>query len=100
MTVILLYSLLNQEQLKDGDHDYPPIAHVVGYLISCLGLAQLPIFAVYAICKQKDESSIWMVTQIQLLFAFHKFFLFVENQKCIPTDSFVGSTRRCLKLKV
>lgn len=71
MTAILLYSLLNQEQLKDGDHDYPPIAHVVGYLISCLGLAQLPIFAVYAICKQKDESSIWMVTQLQLPIAFH-----------------------------
>lgn len=60
MTTILLYTLFNLEPLKDGDHDYPPIAHTIGYLISCLGLAQLPIFAVYAICKQK-ENSLWKV---------------------------------------
>jgi solute carrier family 6 (neurotransmitter transporter, glycine) member 5/9 len=63
MTVILVYTLLNLSPLKNGDIEYPPVAHIVGYCISGLGLIQLPIFAIYAICKQK-ESSLWKVISI------------------------------------
>lgn len=56
MTVILVYTLLNLEPLKDGDRDYPPIAYAIGIGISCLGLIQLPVFAIYAICVQKEKT--------------------------------------------
>lgn len=56
MTVILVYTLLNLQTLKDGDNDYPPIATFIGRCISALGLMQLPIFAIYAICKQKEDT--------------------------------------------
>ncbi|KAL7022830.1 hypothetical protein ACKWTF_012398 [Chironomus riparius] len=56
MTVILVYTLLTLEPLKDGDRDYPQIAYVIGWCISALGLIQLPIFAIYAICKQKGNT--------------------------------------------
>lgn len=65
MTVILFYSLWNLEPLKNGSNDYPPVAHIVGYCISGLGLIQLPIFAIYAICKQ-NENSLWKVNEIEL----------------------------------
>lgn len=53
MSVILGYTLFTLEPLKDGDRNYPQIAYVIGWCISALGLIQLPIFAIYAIYKQK-----------------------------------------------
>lgn len=64
MTVILVYTLSNLEPLKDGDADYPPLAYFIGRCLSSLGLLPLPIFAIYAICSQKEES-LWKV-------AYHK----------------------------
>jgi solute carrier family 6 (neurotransmitter transporter, glycine) member 5/9 len=61
MSVILAYTLWTLEPLKDGDRDYPPIAHVIGWCITALGVIQLPIFAIYAIYKH-PESSLRMVT--------------------------------------
>lgn len=52
MSIILAYALWTLEPLKDGDRDYPQIAYVIGWCISGLGLIQLPIFAIYAICKE------------------------------------------------
>jgi hypothetical protein len=88
MTVILVYTLLNLSPLKNGDIDYPPVAHIVGYCISGLGLIQLPIFAIYAICKQK-ESSLWKVNKIDrnLISIFH--FCLLNNN-----DSFSLSLNR------
>lgn len=53
MTAILIYTLFNLEPLKDGDHDYPPIAYFIGRCIAALGLLQLPLFAFYSIWKQE-----------------------------------------------
>lgn len=58
MTVILIFSLTTLEPLKDNDKSYPEIAYFIGRCITCLGLLQLPIFAIYAICKQKDDTLI------------------------------------------
>lgn len=60
MTAIMVYTLFNLEPLKDGDNDYPAVAYIIGRFISSLGLLPLPIFAIYAICKQKEDS-LWMV---------------------------------------
>jgi solute carrier family 6 (neurotransmitter transporter, glycine) member 5/9 len=60
MTAIMVYTLFNLEPLKDGDRDYPAVAYIIGRFISSLGLLPLPIFAIYAIYKQKEES-LWMV---------------------------------------
>lgn len=56
MSVILAYTLWTLEPLKDGDRDYPKIAHVIGWGITALGLIQLPIFAIYAIYKQEGRT--------------------------------------------
>lgn len=63
MTVIMIYTLANLEPLKDGGHDYPPMAYIIGRCISSLGLLPLPIFAIYAICSQK-EKTLWKVTEL------------------------------------
>lgn len=68
MTVIMIYSLLTMETLKDGDHDYPPIAIFIGRCISTLGLIQLPLFAIIAIYKQKEET-LWKVKFEQSFFS-------------------------------
>lgn len=74
MTVILGYTLYNLEPLKISDDiDYPPVAHVIGYCITALGLVQLPIFAIYAIYKQKESS----LLKVSVL---HKFAIYNEFQ--------------------
>lgn len=60
MTVILIYNLITLKPLKDGDNEYPAIAHYIGMCISALGLIQLPAFAIYAICTQKEDT-LWKV---------------------------------------
>lgn len=62
MTVILVYTLWNLEPLRISENiEYPPLAHIIGYGITGLGLIQLPLFAIYAIFTQK-ESSLWKVS--------------------------------------
>lgn len=56
MSTILVYTLFNLEPLKDGDQDYPPLAYLIGRCITSLGLIQLPIFAIYAVFTQKEET--------------------------------------------
>lgn len=57
MSVILAYTLVTLKPLQDdNDRDYPQVAYVIGWCISALGLIQLPIFAIYAICKQKGDN--------------------------------------------
>lgn len=87
MTVILIYTLINLEPLKDGDRDYPPVAHIIGMCISALGLVQLPAFAIYAICTQKKDT-LWEVKncQQQNFMNVYKNISFTENQKCIPPN--------------
>ena len=63
MTVILVYTLITLEPLKDGDREYPMIAHVIGMCITALGLVQLPAFAIYAICTQKEDT-LWKVNKV------------------------------------
>jgi solute carrier family 6 amino acid transporter-like protein 5/7/9/14 len=72
MTAILLYFFAVTKTLPqavDGNSktgfpgiDYPTAAHVMGFCITCLGLIPLPLFAVYAIIKQK-ESTVWRVSE-------------------------------------
>lgn len=68
MSVILGYTLFTLEPLKDGDRNYPQVAYVIGWCISALGLIQLPIFAIYAIYKQKGVT---MMEVRKLKFLFH-----------------------------
>lgn len=88
MSVILGYTLFTLEPLKDGDRNYPQIAYVIGWCISALGLIQLPIFAIYAIYKQKGVTM--MEVRIFLKINFTKK-LIIFNQKFKgafkPTDS-------------
>lgn len=56
MSVILLYTLITLEPIKDGDNEYPSIAITIGWCISALGLIQLPLFAVIAIYNQNGKT--------------------------------------------
>lgn len=67
MTIILVYTLLNLEPLKDGDQDYPETAYFVGRCITSLGLIQLPLFALYAIFTQRENT---LIEVCLLLFAY------------------------------
>nr|XP_032292681.1 sodium-dependent nutrient amino acid transporter 1 isoform X1 [Drosophila virilis] len=60
MAAVLLYTLLNMNELTYKGVAYPHIAHVFGYFLAGLGLLQLPGWALYAFYKQrKTEGSFW-----------------------------------------
>ena len=63
MSVILLYTLFTLEPVTYDGYVYPKIAYTIGWCISGLGLIQLPIFAIYAIYKQKGDS-LWEVIKL------------------------------------
>lgn len=94
MTVILVYTLLNLEPLKDGDHDYPPIAYVIGWCITGLGLIQLPAFAIYAIWKQEEETFLEVRIPSYLSFENLSDENISESQSRISSNCKMGATRR------
>ncbi|XP_017865900.1 PREDICTED: sodium-dependent nutrient amino acid transporter 1 isoform X1 [Drosophila arizonae] len=60
MAAVLLYTLLNMEELTYKGVPYPRIANVFGYILAALGLLQLPGWAFYAYYKQrKNGSTFW-----------------------------------------
>jgi solute carrier family 6 (neurotransmitter transporter, glycine) member 5/9 len=63
MTLIVLYTLWRYEAPKDGGQDYPPLAHVIGWLLTTLGLIQVPLFAIYKIHYSKGIT-LWEVRLI------------------------------------
>lgn len=93
MTIILIFSLTTLEPLKDNGKSYPEIAYFIGRCITCLGLLQLPIFAIYAISKQKQDTLIEVGTKEFHSLQFQTNHLFSENQKCIPSNCEVGTNR-------
>jgi solute carrier family 6 amino acid transporter-like protein 5/7/9/14 len=56
MILILIYTFCTLEPIKYHGEYYPDIAYAFGWCISALGLIQLPIFATYAIIKQKGAT--------------------------------------------
>jgi solute carrier family 6 (neurotransmitter transporter, glycine) member 5/9 len=64
MTLIVFYNFWNYEAPKDGNQDYPMIAHAVGWLLAGLSLIQVPIFAFYRIYNGEGDT-LW---EVSLLF--------------------------------
>jgi solute carrier family 6 (neurotransmitter transporter, glycine) member 5/9 len=61
MTVIAIYTLWNFELPKDGDYDFPVIAHVIGWSVAAICLSQVVIFAVYKLSHTNNYASLWEV---------------------------------------
>lgn len=56
MTIIVIYTLWFLKMPKDGDYEFPTIAHVVGWCLAILGLIQVPIFAVHKIYNRNGDT--------------------------------------------
>ena len=56
MIVILIYSLASLQPLKYHGEYYPNAAYAIGWCISAIGIAQLPIWAIYTIINQKGDT--------------------------------------------
>lgn len=61
MTIIVLFTLWSYEAPKDGTHDYPAVAHAVGWVLTAIGLIQVPLFAAYKIYYAKGLT-LWEVS--------------------------------------
>lgn len=56
MQVIVIYYLWNFEHPKDGQQEYPVIAHFIGWCLAAIGLLQVPIFAIHKIYRRSEDS--------------------------------------------
>lgn len=56
MTAIVGYTMWSFEPPKDGDQEYPAVAHTVGWCLTVVGFIHIPIFAVYAISHQEGKN--------------------------------------------
>lgn len=75
MTVIVVYTLVKFELPKDGNFDYPAVAHIVGWSLAAVSLSQVPIFAVYKIRRGKtNENILKVIIEVELKF-FVNFFI-------------------------
>lgn len=60
MLVILIYSIATVTPLKYGDYTYPTAALACGWLLLLLGIIQIPLWAIIAICKNRREP-VWQM---------------------------------------
>ncbi|XP_055691980.1 sodium-dependent nutrient amino acid transporter 1-like [Lutzomyia longipalpis] len=58
MACILIYTIVKLEPLTYRDQTYPTAAYAAGWILSTLGLMQFPLWALYAIKKQKVQG-VW-----------------------------------------
>lgn len=56
MIGILIYTIIEMEPIKYRDYIYPDIAYVLGWILSAIGILQLPFWTIYACYKQKGNS--------------------------------------------
>jgi solute carrier family 6 (neurotransmitter transporter, glycine) member 5/9 len=67
MIVIVIYTLWNFEIPKDGNFNYPLVAHVAGWSLAVISLIQVPIFAVYKVYHQRKNQTLWEVKSFYLI---------------------------------
>uniref|UniRef100_A0A1B0CN47 Sodium-dependent nutrient amino acid transporter 1 n=1 Tax=Lutzomyia longipalpis TaxID=7200 RepID=A0A1B0CN47_LUTLO len=58
MACILIYTIVKLEPLTYRDQTYPTAAYAAGWILSTLGLMQFPLWALYAIKRQKVQG-VW-----------------------------------------
>lgn len=56
MVIILLYTFVTYKPLTYKEYEYPEAVIGFGWLISAIGIAQLPIWAVVAIIRQPEKT--------------------------------------------
>lgn len=67
MIAIAIYTLWNFELPKDGDYDFPVVAHIIGWSVSAICLSQVIIFAVYKFMRTKKTLNFWEVRKNKIL---------------------------------
>ena len=58
LAFIAFYSLVNREPLKLGNYEFPWWVSILGSTITGLILIQIPVWACYAILKQKKADTL------------------------------------------
>ncbi|KAG4076274.1 hypothetical protein HA402_014823 [Bradysia odoriphaga] len=56
MTAIFVYNLIMFEPVTYKGHEYPHYAYAIGWVISAVGIMQLPFWALYAVYQQKGDT--------------------------------------------
>lgn len=75
LTSIIIASLYNHRPLTYTDYDYPEWADIFGWMLTCAIIFQIPLWAFYAVKKQKKCLSL-----IDVSLHSHSFYLPVESQ--------------------
>jgi solute carrier family 6 amino acid transporter-like protein 5/7/9/14 len=55
MTVIVGYTLMNYENPKDNGADFPPLAHIIGWILTILHIIWLPLLFILRVFRQNEE---------------------------------------------
>ncbi|KAJ6647379.1 Sodium-dependent nutrient amino acid transporter 1 [Pseudolycoriella hygida] len=56
LIAIFVYNLVSYEPITYKGHEYPHVAYAIGWVISAVGIMQLPLWAIYAVYKQKGNT--------------------------------------------
>lgn len=71
LTCIILASMYQHRPLTLANYDYPDWADALGWTLSCFILFQIPLWAIYAIRKQKKGVSLLDVSTLMTRLIFH-----------------------------